>query len=39
MKKRMAKIIAAVAMLTTATASVGCVLFCIDEPKALKNMD
>lgn len=39
MKKRMAKIIAAVAMLTTATASVGCILFCIDEPKALKNMD
>ena len=39
MKKRMAKIMAAVAMLTTATASVGCVLFCIDEPKALKNMD
>ena len=39
MKKRMAKIIAAVAMLTTATASVGCVWWMCDEPKALKNMD
>lgn len=39
MKKRMAKILAAVAMLTTATASVGCVILCIDEPKALKSMD
>lgn len=39
MKKRMAKILAAVAMLTTASASVGCVLWCIDEPKALKDMD
>ena len=38
MKKRMAKILAAVAMLTTASASLGCVWFCVVEPKALKNM-
>ena len=30
MKKRMAKVLAAVAMLLTATASVGCVLFIIE---------
>lgn len=39
MKKRMAKVLAAVAMLLTASASVGCALFCAEEPKALKNMD
>lgn len=39
MKKRMAKILAAVAMLTTASASLGCVWVIADEPKALKNMD
>lgn len=39
MKKRMSKILAAVAMLTTASASLGCVWFCVEEPKALKNMD
>lgn len=39
MKKRMAKVLAAVAMLATATASVGCMWFCIEEPIALKNMD
>ena len=39
MKKRMAKVLAAVAMLATASASVGCVLLCAEEPKALKNMD
>lgn len=39
MKRRMAKILAAVAMLATASASVGCVWFCAAEPKALKNMD
>ena len=39
MKKRIAKIAAAVALMLTATASVGCVYFCVDEPKALKNMD
>lgn len=39
MKKRMAKILAAVAMLTTASASLGCVIWILEEPKALKNMD
>ena len=39
MKKRMAGMLAAVAMLLTATASVGCVLWLVEEPKALKNMD
>ena len=39
MKKRLAKLLAAGAMLLTTTASVGCVLFIVEEPKALKNMD
>ena len=39
MKKRMAKVLAAVAMLATASASLGCVWWILDEPKALKNMD
>ena len=39
MKKRMAKVLAAVAMLATASASVGCGWWMIEEPKALKNMD
>ena len=39
MKKRIAKIAAAVALMLTATASVGCVILLADEPKALKNMD
>lgn len=39
MKKRMAGMLAAIAMLLTASASVGCVLWIIEEPKALKNMD
>ncbi len=39
MKKRMAKVLAAVAMLATASASVGCIWWCLDEPKALKDMD
>lgn len=39
MKKRMAKVLAAVAMLATATASVGCGWWMVEEPKALKNMD
>lgn len=39
MKKRMAKVLAAVAMLATASASMGCLWWCADEPKALKNMD
>ena len=39
MKKRMAKILAAVAMLATAGASMGCMIWFAEEPKALKNMD
>ena len=39
MKKRIAKVLAAVAMLATASASMGCVIWCAEEPKALKNMD
>ena len=39
MKKRMAKVLAAVAMLATESASVGCMWLCVEEPKALKNMD
>ncbi len=39
MKKRMAKVLAAVAMLATASASVGCIIWLVEEPKALKNMD
>ncbi len=39
MKKRVAKIVAAVALMITASASVGCLWFLADEPKALKNMD
>lgn len=39
MKKRMAKVLAAVAMMLTASASVGCALWIVEEPKALKNMD
>lgn len=39
MKKRMAKILAAVAMMATASASMGCVWWCVEEPKSLKNMD
>lgn len=39
MKKRMAKVLAAVAMLATASASVGCIWWLIEEPKALNKMD
>ena len=39
MKKRIAKIAAAVALMLTATASVGCPWWCLDEPKALKKMN
>ena len=35
----MAKILAAVAMLATASASMGCAWWMCEEPKALKNMD
>lgn len=39
MKKRIAEILAAVAMMITASASVGCGWWMCEEPKALKNMD
>lgn len=39
MKKRMAKVLAAVAMLATASASMGCTWWIVEEPKALKSMD
>ena len=39
MIKRMAKVLAAVAMLATASASMGCVWWIVEEPKALKSMD
>lgn len=39
MKKRLSFVLAAIAMLATTAASVGCVWLLADEPKALKNMD
>mgnify|MGYP004511306431 CR=1 FL=1 len=39
MKKRLAKVLMAVAVLATTSASMGCVWFMLDEPKALKGMD
>ena len=39
MKKRMGKVLAAVAMLATASASMGCIWWCVEEPKALNKMD
>lgn len=39
MKKNIARILAAVAMLATASASMGCVWWAAEEPKALRNMD
>ena len=39
MKKRMAKVLAAVAMLATASASMGCIWWLMEEPKSLRNMD
>ncbi len=38
MKKKLAMAIAAVAMLATSAASMGCIWWLADEPKALKNM-
>lgn len=37
--KRLSYVLAAIAMLATTAASVGCVWLWADEPKALKNMD
>ena len=39
MKKRVAKLLVALGMLATASASFGCVWWLLDEPKALKGMD
>ena len=39
MKKRISKVLAAIAMIATASASLGCVWWWADEPKALKDMD
>ncbi len=39
MKKNLSRLLAAIAMLATASASVGCVWWFVDEPKALENMD
>ncbi len=39
MKKKIAGALAAVAMLVTGAASMGCVLILCDEPKAIKGMD
>lgn len=39
MKRRIAKVLVAIAMLATASASVGCSWWMVEEPKALKNMD
>ena len=36
--KTLTKVMAAVAVLVAGTASMGCVIFLADEPKALKNM-
>ena len=38
MKVKMAKIVAAMALLLTGLSSVGCPIFLSDEPKALSNM-
>lgn len=39
MKKLLSIGLAAIALLASAAASVGCMWILIDEPKALKNMD
>ena len=39
MKKRLSYVLAALAMLATTAASMGCMWAIADEPKALKNMD
>lgn len=38
MKGKMAKVLAAIILMTTASASLGCLWFWSDEPKALSNM-
>ena len=39
MKKKLAAIVAAVAMLATGAASMGCVWIAVDEPKSLKSFN
>ncbi len=39
MKKKAAQILTAIALMLTASASMGCFIWCAEEPKALKNMD
>ena len=39
MKKRIAKIAMAVAIMATSTANIGCFWWICEEPKALKGMD
>lgn len=38
-KKKLAGVLAAVAMLATGAASTGCLWIVMDEPKAIKGMD
>lgn len=37
MKKRIAALVSAIALMVTGAASMGCMIFLIDEPKALKS--
>lgn len=39
MKKRLSYVLAAIAMLATSAASMGCVWFLCDEPQASNDMD
>lgn len=39
MKKRLSYVLAAIAMLATTAASMGCLWAIADEPKALRNMN
>lgn len=39
MKKKLSALVAVVAMAVTASASMGCLLWILEEPKALSNMD
>lgn len=39
MKKKLSYVLAAIAMLATSAASMGCMWFLADEPKALSKMD
>ncbi len=39
MKKKLSAVLAVVAMAVTASASMGCLIWLFEEPKALSNMD